>query len=98
LKEGSSPSSLDLDRANDRESKKNIKFLSELSALELLLAQQLAVVRLSVLLKQHYTVSELTSLIQTSKPTDLIRKILKMMKTRKKGNFLIYFFMYFFHI
>ena len=82
--QGMSLSSLQFDRQRDREQREQVKFIADLSSLELLLVKQLAVYRLATILRDHYTLEKLNSFIQVNKPTDLISKIFGMVKMKKK--------------
>lgn len=79
-----SQTSLQQDRQRDRETNQPVKFLSDLSSLELLLVKQLAVYRLAAILRGHFTLEQLNAFIQVHKPADLISKIFGMVKMKKK--------------
>ena len=82
----SSVSSLHLDRQRDREGQEKVRFISDLSALELLIAKQLAIYRLGTILRQEYTLEQLNTLLKVHKSGDLLSKIVGMVKKRKKAD------------
>ena len=70
------------DRLRDKDLKEPVKFITDLSSLELLMMKQLAVYRLAILLRGQYSVEQLTAFIQI-KAVDLFTKIFGMVRKRK---------------